>query len=462
MNELPSVDHGRPSKPNLARQWAHRAALVAVPLVLLLLAGVLSPAAARPDAGVIAYVDDVTLDEIRLIGPDGDNNRLLWEHGVPDANNIFNIWNLAWKPDGSELAFASSHEGWCSINRGDIFAINAAGANYRRVTESPACDALAAYPGGTVEVPVENNTIFAQSGFVYFQGAPTLMPVNLPPFSSITLTFTDVADFGANFMQVATVIVGDNRSPDIATAVDVVAGDTVTAAALDFFHPDIYWQVYSPTWRSDGGRIGYVITFNGLRSIIPDPSPLDFGDPLQTDQQAMPTFVDSVAWGPASQADKLLYVGNEIGVSEAVYLLTAGDASAGQPLVTLAYYENIRGVAWLPDGSGFIYSAEESESLSPVRANIYEYSFSTRSSRQITTFESTFAGQLSVSPDGSQIVFERSAAPDYSLATDLWLVNRDGSGLELLVEDGQAPAWGPQGEPPPPGTERIYLPVTIR
>jgi hypothetical protein len=55
--------------------------------------------------GTIAYIRGGT--EIRLIEPDGKNDRRLWTH--PDASFNLALNDLAWRPDGKELAFSSSH-----------------------------------------------------------------------------------------------------------------------------------------------------------------------------------------------------------------------------------------------------------------------------------------------------------------------------------------------------------------
>ena len=51
-------------------------------------------------------------------------------------------------------------------------------------------------------------------------------------------------------------------------------------------------------------------------------------------------------------------------------------------------------------------------------------------------------GQVAVSPDGQHFVFERAAEMDAKTSAivdpDLWLVNRDGSGLQLFVENAYA------------------------
>lgn len=48
---------------------------------------------------------------------------------------------------------------------------------------------------------------------------------------------------------------------------------------------------------------------------------------------------------------------------------------------------------------------------------------------------------FSVSPDEQTIAFERAATLN-GADSDIWLMNRDGSGMQLLVEDGRAPNWG--------------------
>jgi hypothetical protein len=441
-----------------------------LPLFLLpfLLAGLLlwrADGSRAATTGLIAYVDDATRDTIRLIAPDGSADRLLWAHGLADPNEVYEVWSLEWSPNAAELAFASTHENWCSIDYADVFAIDAGGGNYRRITQSPSCAGLSAFPKGTVRVPVENNNIFGESftGFVYFQGAPSILPVSLPPGGSTMLTFNNVADFGDSFPQVGAIVHPSGREISFATAIDVVAGQSVTTGAMDLFVPTISWEARSPTWRSDGSRIGYLLNFASMFALPPNPSPLDLGQELQTDPSAMPDFTDLLKWGPPSKANQLLYRGNVIFDAQGVYLTTEGSASAGERLVPYETYQNIRGLAWLPDGSGFIFSVEElDDTFQAQRANLFEYNFASEQTRPITNFSDTFAGQLSVSSDGTQIVFERAASNDPAAATDLWLVNRDGTGLKLLKAGARAPSWSPGEVITPPTAQRVYLPVLLR
>ncbi len=141
----------------------------------------LPPAGAVRDA--IAYVPADKADSIRLVALDGTGDSLVWEHGPEDPSEVDDVWSLEWSPDARELTFASTHENWCSINASDVFVVAADGSGYRRVTQAPACADLGGYPSGAVRMPTEyvsftGDTFF---GFVYVQGAPSIVPAALAP-----------------------------------------------------------------------------------------------------------------------------------------------------------------------------------------------------------------------------------------------------------------------------------------
>lgn len=407
------------------------------------------PPAGEPTAvhDTIAYVA-AGGDEIRLIGSDGSNDRSLWAHGLSDPESVYEVWTTAWNPQATRLAFSSTHENWCSLFGSDIFSVGADGSQHERITQAPTCAELAAYPKGTVRIPVRNDSFDSFSGFIYFQGAPSAQPLNLPPNGTGMVTFTDVVDFGTgdDWLQAATIIVAENREIMFSSIADVQAGGTVTTSEVGVYYPSGYWEAHSPTWRQDGSAVSFIYNFNSFTELPKHPEPLSFGAELMADNADFPLFVDLLARGPtAATADDILYAGTDSFETTAIYLVSDGSSGPGEPLVVYEATESILGLAWMPDGSGFIYSATEGDFYSEERsANLFLYDFESGMSGRITDFVGDFAGSLSVSGDGEAVVFERAAElVDFSddlLDPDLWIVTSEG-GLELLVEDARAPAW---------------------
>jgi Tol biopolymer transport system component len=252
---------------------------------------------------------------------------------------------------------------------------------------------------------------------------------------------------------------------------------------MSVYNPDGFWETRSPTWRSDGEKIGYALNFASLLYLPPSPAPLEFGEELTSvDSEEQVDFIGHLTWGPPSRPNDLLYDAQawdfDEGSSENIYLTTEGSTTVGQRLLTFEVWENVMDVQWLPDGSGFVYTRiEYDEYIQPISANVYLYRFATQTATQVTQFDDEYAGMLNVSPDGQQIVFERGSGLDEFntevVDPDLWIINQDGTGLHLLVEDGRGPAWSPQPvEPPPPpsptptnpppGMHRIFLPLAFR
>jgi Tol biopolymer transport system component len=141
-------------------------------------------------------------------------------------------------------------------------------------------------------------------------------------------------------------------------------------------------------------------------------------------------------------------------------------------------------VAWLPDGSGFVFSRVEAGSSlgnpPPAGGAIYEYTFAGGRLRELLRLPGEAIGRLTVSPDGQTLAFERAARLDDSVARvtrgprllcpcDLYLAGRNGSNLRLLVRDARAPAWSlvapsvvpgpPQPAPDPALVPRFFVPL---
>jgi Tol biopolymer transport system component len=443
------------------------AAFAYILLTLSLLAYPAPSATAAPRTpSTIAYVQGIGWDAIRLVEANGTNDRLLWSHGQSDPNDSagfdpgqFNVLSLAWRPDGTEVAFASTHDRWCSLNLSDIFAVQADGQKYRRLTEAPACAALSSYAKGTVKIPVQNPYSSQFELSIYFQGAPAMQQIAIPPRTSRVVTFANVADLGVGVLQRAilvSLVDGKARAYGEETAVDVQAGGVVETAELMLDYPTLSVRMmHSPSWQRDGASLGYLLSYTSLYAINPNPNPLTEGELLVTGGYlpGLLSYAEHLRWGPTPEReDQLLYVGKDELANKGIYLVTVGSDSVGKRLIVAQFgKEDFLDLQWLPDGSGFLYALQEPATEVgglAVKANLYTYSFATGRVTQLTDLPTAhFAGRFTIAPDGTQIVFERASGWGVDFITeelvdpDLWIMNRDGSNLRLLIENGRAPVW---------------------
>jgi hypothetical protein len=420
----------------------------------------LSLSAATADAEVIAYVRGSTHD-IHVISPDGTGDRVLW--AAPRPLGPFTPIELAWRPDGRELAFSSEHETACSWFDSDVYTIGYDGTGYRRVTNSPACAALAGLPKGAVTVNVNNYT--SSLIWVYVQGAPSVKSV-LPGFLG-TVTFDDVADFGQGVLQPSIGIGGLSRFASYPPYADVQPGQTVpggniTVMSLSGFE---WFGAGKMSWKADGSALAYGMRdATSIKQIPTTPLYGSIGVTLPVVQGASPSLV---AWGPtpATKEQYLYSSGMDIFKENVggIYLNTVGDASGGTHLVITYDYqgEYTHDIEWLPDASGFLFSYFY---VKPgYFSDIFEYNFATQQINQLTTLPPDDSGDggargLSISPNGQQIVFERAVYLS-DTPSSLWIMNYDGSNLHKIADDAGRPAWS---QLPPPLTPRAYVPMLVR
>jgi hypothetical protein len=413
------------------------------------------PAFAQATPGTIAYVrgNDASGDEIWLIQPDGSSNRRIWSVGQPDPDGIFEISDLDWRPDAGALAFSSNHEFACSLYASDIYTIWPDGGGYQRLTNRPACGELAGYPKGGVTVTVRNYTTRGPF-FVYVQGAPGVRMVVVPAGGASTVTFPDVADFG-DTVQVAVVIEGPYRWIAPIAAADVKPGQTVHAGTINVTGAGIeQYGAYFPSWHLDGSRVGYSLSAGADMWQIPAaPQPGDIGSQLLKVGNVFPNVID---FGPTpATANQILYYSY---LNGGIYRVTEGSSAAGAQLVATEGYELVYDVQWLPDGSGFLFTKKSFDDNFVDSANVFVYTFAAGSASALTDFSGEFARDVSASPDGQFIVFERSATQDFS-AVDLWVMRRDGTDMRRLVQNGRLPSWSRRAPQVP---QKIYLSLVRR
>jgi hypothetical protein len=433
----PSAQHADQSAANAVQTLTSHAAQTAAPQT--------AERQQRPTVasgrGTIAYVRGST--EIRLVEPDGTNDRRLWTH--TDARKELGIHGVAWRPDSKELAFSSSHAAAASLYDADLYAVRPDGTGFRKLTNAPDHAEFARYPKGSVSVTVRNDQpIYQQSQasagifLVYVAGADEPQQITLPPGATKTLLFNRVADFG-NTAQAIVAIWGNYRW--FMPGVDVRAGVTTKAPTFSITGDGIeYFGAFRPIWRSDGSRLSYRTGTCTLNSVPVNPTAGEYVyNPLFGGKNPLGTCTWD--WGPTpATANQIIYTENAAGES-AIFRINEGGTHPGTKLTTFSdiEYQLLLDLRWLPDGSGFLFA---NQTLMRDSANIFRYDFATRKVTQVTHLENEFARHFSISPDGAWIVFERAKSLEDDADTDLWIVGLDGSGMRLLVRNGFEPSWG--------------------
>ena len=390
--------------------------------------------------GTIAYIRDGV--EVRLVNPDGTNDRRLWTH--PDAKKALGIDSLAWSPDGKQLVFSSRHAAVASLYDADLHVIKPDGSGFRKLTNAPEHAEVGRYPKGVVSVTVSNAQPFykqsqASAGvfIVYVAGAAEPQQITLPPGATKTLVFNQVADFGKT-AQAVVAIWGNYRW--FTPGVDVRAGATVKAPVFSITGDGIeYFGAYRPVWRQDGSRVSYRNGMCLLNSVPINPTPGEYVyNPLFEGKNPQGTCTWD--WGPTpSTANQLIYTENNSGES-AIFRITEGGKHPGEKLTAFSNiaYQLLFDLRWLPDASGFLFS---NQTLMRDSANIFRYDFAARRVTQVTQLQNEFTGTFSISPDGQWIVFERSRSLDGDRAIDLWISRIDGKNARLLARNGFSPSW---------------------
>lgn len=368
------------------------------------------------------------------------------------------------------------------------------GTYIRRLTRGPGPDAPIPpnAPTGAVTVRIRVGLRGGGELSAYAEGASESKEWLGRWYETWPLTFTNVVDFGPGVRQRVRVVVMQATDVGYATCswaftnfADVIPGQTVSAGEIHpgsaSFATECVYASY-PSWRADGTRVAFLRNSERMFSYQNDiwetaalPPPLVDGNRLFA-HSGLIKNIAMVAYGPRSRANDLLVLENGglsdhfyIGPSDDLIQMRSVEVRCSGGFEATSYH--ILGMAWLPDGSGFIFSCYES-SLRFARSAIYRYDLQQGRVREVFRLDNGLIGALDVSPDGRVIVFERASGfdPEYGKSTggpealerllcpcSLWLVNMDGSNLRQLAADGRAPAWSP-GPIPPPGPPPVVMP----
>ena len=408
--------------------------------------------------GSIAYIGRNSAGRYNSVGriePNGSNQQKLWT-STDTITPV--VYDLAWRPNAAEIAFTIDHEWGYSAFFADVFGIWPNGRQLRRITNPPSAADVAAgaYPLGTVTGKVDNDHGTVASFFLYIEGAKEPVTVLVGDNGDVTnFTVNNVADLGVGMHYVAFNWMGsagqfcDEGGIEYANStLDVEAGKTVDAGTLQFNGTCIKPRAQSVTWKGDGSQVGFDVTH------IPRKVPAA-GQVIGTSLFSGGVTPTGLAWSPTD--DQILY-SDAFATNKGIYKTTAG-GGAGTLMVADAGLTTVaENPAWLPDGSGFVYSYG-----SVGGKDIYHFNLSDSTKTQLTVFYNESGIHPSPSPDGKYVVFERStneALPNQ--IRDLWIVNRTNP-VEMwqLTTDGKStnPDWSRRAVP---AFYDVYVPAILR
>lgn len=433
----------------MKKQYNFPAAIALIGLLFFLItrsqAGVPSAITTKDSSlprGTIAFTRNGT--EIRLIDSNGKNERLLWTD--QQIKPELGIMDLAWSPDGKELAFSSEHEALFSLYHADIYGIRPDGTGLRKITNSPSHKELSKYRKGSVMVTVRNNQYTFQKAqssagvfFVNIIGAGQPQMVTIPPGSSKTIVFKSVADYG-DHAQPLVAINGNYRW--FMPGTDVQAGKNIKAPDLIISGDGMeYFGAFRPVWKQDGSQISYRDGVCLVKTVNAHPSPgvLQFG-PMFEGKNPMGTCTWDCGPTPALK-DYVIYTENSGDEGSGIFLMKQGTTHNVSSRLTIfadIQYQLLHDLKWLPDGSGFLYSTVN---LYRDASNIFYFDIKSKQTRQVTNLQAAFARKFTISPGSSWVVYERSTSADEDAQTDLWMIRIDGTGDHLLVKNGASPSW---------------------
>jgi uncharacterized repeat protein (TIGR02543 family) len=359
---------------------------------------------------------------VNRIDVDGSGRQTLWTHpgtGIPRG-----MYGLAWKPDGSQIAFSSDHEGSCSAFDSDVYGIRPDGTDLRRITNPPSKETLdkGLYSTGTVTGRIQNDFGNVGAFLIYIQGAGEPLAVDIGDWGTQTpFTVPDVADLGDGPQYLAFIWGGTGCREYTAAAVSVVPGAVVDVGTISFGGACGVYNSNHISWKGDGTELGV--------DVITPRRFLAGGQAIGTDLFNASLTADRPAWSPMD--DSLLYFESGTG-ARGIYRTFVGK-DAGERLKSTGTAFNVS-MSWLPDGSGFVYAMDD---------ELRQFLFQGGQDTLLIQLYNEWVYSPSLSGDGAYVVFERRNRENAGIS-DIWVLQRSRPNqLWALTGDGKStqPDW---------------------
>jgi hypothetical protein len=379
--------------------------------------------------GTIAYLEENYEGDPFAIGtldPNTNETKTIWTH--PDGK-FDKYSNLAWKPDGTELAFLSDHDFHFSIFRADIFAIKPDGSGLRRIPGYREVDAenLARV---TVRGAIEADT--GVGGATYsiimgIQGTGNGQMITVSEGETVSFTIPDVPVLGDPEVFNQPFILqywggGCSAGIEYAFPMGVVTNGSVDLGTISFLAANCIGTLtsYRPSglsWKHDGSEIGFALF--GLYKM-----PVDAVSEFEIEELKPHNggLSSNLAWSPVDER----YLYEDTAFPSANHQLFLAE-EGGEPELILEDHNGYVTSVWLPDGSGFIYVGIPDSGFDD---NIYLHDLASGTDSRLTYFKFEQIETLSLSPDGRHIVFEFHGGlwiMDRTNPVEIWPITEGGS-----------------------------------
>lgn len=358
-------------------------------------------------------------------------------------------FDAAWSPDGTQMVFRSHRDG-----NEEIYLMNADGSNQTNLSRNPGGDWSPVWSPDGTRIAFFSEREGKSGVWVMDINGENAIPAGTPP------GVNDYPTWSPDSQRIAWNCTMGRRHPSGRGDFEICVANADGSGLIQL--TDTEGDNKYPAWSPDGSKILFVSTRDGWPTLPdyepPGYEPERFGDEeiyvmnLDGTNQANltnnPREDDSFpAWAP----DGLHFVYSRYGC---LSVLNVADPSQ-RILLTKG---NCTGIdsGTFPDW----FQPRKSSSLeaavtcSPAisfmderkgQTDIFAINGDGSGLRQLTN-DTVQELAMSWSPDGSQLIFQRSSEEDGT--TELYLVNADGSGLTNLTRnpgDDWSPAWSPDG-----------------
>lgn len=362
----------------------------------------------------LAYAETISVK-----GPDGGRERFDIKSVTTDGSKSAGMfkteglstecYGLAWRHDGAELCFSSTHEMAFSYFSANLYALDAKGM--RRVTNPPshADNVNDERKTGTVKLKVRNLLFEPVMGAIYVEGARSLGTFSLSAQQAgndeAEVEIPNVVDFGEGVPQYVVVRVG-GKSALSGVLVDVKAGETVESAGVATVDATLSnINATSPAYSVDGKTITYASSsFFRVDAVGGVPSGEAYGSLIGSNPALSPVD-DTMVYSAYTGGLWLLKPGADKATE-----LVSGDASlfAGDPV-------------WFPDASGVVFVGSTANPAGWSGRNLCAVVPETKQYMQLTDLFNEDVQSPTISPDGEWVAAIRVMSGNGNTSRELWV-----------------------------------------